>query len=71
MFVKVSVNNNDLNIDQIRDRGGVNYTDIAPETIADRISGVINPATSSLRFEDTFMERCNTYSCCERVNKGM
>jgi hypothetical protein len=68
--VKVSVNNNDLNIDQIRDRGGVNRTEIAPEAIADRISGVINPATSSLQFEDPFLERCNSYSCCERVNKG-
>ena len=76
IFVKISVNNNDLNIDQIRERGGLcplntNTTPI-PETYADSIANVISPSSPSSPFlEENFLERCNSYSCCERTNKGM
>ena len=75
IFVKISVNNNDLNIDQIRERGGLCPLAVnpLPETLADCIAGVISPTTplSSPSFlNENFLERCNSYSCCERVNKG-
>ena len=75
IFVKISVNNNDLNIDQIRERGGLCPLAVnpLPETLADCIAGVISPTTplSSPSFlNENFLERCNSYSCCERINKG-
>jgi hypothetical protein len=75
IFVKISVNNNDLNIDQIRERGGLcppnTKTTPTPDTYADSIANVISPSPSSPFLEENFLERCNSYSCCERTNKGM
>ena len=72
------MNNNDLNIDQIRERGGLcplntNTTPMPiPDTYADSIANVISPSSPSSTFlEENFLERCNSYSCCERTNKGM